>query len=212
MRKNIFVFLFLLLLAHNAHGQKDPEATKILDKFSSNALGAPSVSMKFDLIKNDMMENNIDTVRGSIILSRDKYMLEMRDNTAWFNGENTWSYLPLEKEVTVTKAEKKGNSFQNHPSAIFSMYKKGYKSRLIEEKTDSYIIDLYPEDIKSDLIRVRLTIGKSLMDLMNLEYKQRDGIILTLNVKEYNLKVKPEPDTFTFQPAKFKGVEINDMR
>ena len=43
---------------------------------------------------------------------------------------------------------------------IFSMYKKGYKSRLIEEKSDSYLIDLYPEDIKSDLVRVRLSIGK----------------------------------------------------
>ena len=31
-------------------GQNDQEAVKILDKFSANALGAPSVSMKFNLV------------------------------------------------------------------------------------------------------------------------------------------------------------------
>ena len=92
------------------------------------------------------------------------------------------------------------------------MYKKGYKSHLIEEKTDSYIIDLYPEDIKSELLRVRLTLGKTLLDLITLEYKRKDGVVMTLNVTEYNLKVKPEPGMFVFQPEKFKGVEVIDMR
>jgi outer membrane lipoprotein-sorting protein len=168
--------------------------------------------MKFNIVKNDQMEKTVDTIKGSVILSKDKYRLDTGDNITWFNGETSWSYLTAEKEVTISKAKKKGNSFQNHPSAIFSMYKKGYKRKFVEEKPDIYIIDLYPEDIKSDLVRVRLFIGKSLMDLRSLEYKQRDGILLTLNVKEYNLKLKPEPDTFTFQPAKFSGIEIIDLR
>jgi len=212
MRISIICLLFLFVIAGSANGQNDIEAVKILDRFSSIAHEAPSVSMKFDLIKNDLMEKSIDTIKGSVILSRDKYRLDTGDNITWFNGETTWSYLAVEKEVTITKAEKKGNSFQNHPSAIFSMYKKGYKRKLVEEKPDSYIIDLYPEDIKSDLVRVRLFIGKSLMDLRCLEYKQRDGILLTLYVKEYNLKIKPESDTFIFQPEKFSGVDIIDMR
>jgi len=202
----------VFLVTLNATGQNDQEAIKVLDKFSANALGAPSVSMKFDLITTDQMENTNDTLTGSIILSKDKYRLDRTDNITWFNGETTWSYLPVEKEVTITKADKKDNSFQNRPSLIFSMYKKGYKCRLIEEKADSYIIDLYPEDIKSDLLRVRLSIGKTSLNLKSLEYKKRDGIVSTLYVKEFNLKIKPEPDTFIFQPVKYKGVEVIDMR
>jgi outer membrane lipoprotein carrier protein len=212
MRPNLLSFSFFLLLTFNAIGQNDQEAVKILDKFSANALGAPSVSMKFQLVTTDQMENTNDTLTGSIILSKDKYQLNMTDNIVWFNGETSWSYLPAEKEVTITKADKEDNSFQNRPSAIFSMYKSGYKSRLIEERSDSYIIDLYPEDIKSDLLRVRLSIGKSLLNIKSLEYKKRDGIVITLNVLEYNLKLKPDPDTFIFQTGKFKGVEVIDMR
>lgn len=212
MRSIIVTFSFFLLLTLNAIGQNDQEAVKILDKFSSSALGAPSVSMKFHLVTTDQMENTNDTVTGSIILSKDKYKLDLTDNIIWFNGETSWSYLPAEKEVTIAKADKKDNSFQNRPSAIFLMYKNGYKSSLIEERSESYIIDLYPEDIKSDLLRVRLSIGKSLLNLKSLEYKKRDGIVITLHVLEYNLKLKPNPDTFIFQPGNFKGVEVIDMR
>jgi len=204
--------LFFLLLPLIAIGQNDPAAIKILDKFSDNALKAPSISMNFKLINSNQQENTIDTLKGSVILNKDKYKLDLPDNIVWFNGETSWSYLPAEKEVTITKANKKDNSFQSRPSLIFSMYKKGYKSHLIEEKTDSYIIDLYPEDIKSELLRVRLTLGKTLLDLITLEYKRKDGVVMTLNVTEYNLKVKPDPGAFVFQPEKFKGVDVIDMQ
>lgn len=212
MRKHLLIFSAILLQCLIVNGQKDPEAIKILDKFSSIALGAPSVSMKFDLVTIDQMENTNDTLTGTVILSKDKYKLEMNDNITWFNGETSWNYLLAEKEVTVTKADKKDHSFQNHPSEIFSMYKTGYKTKLIEEKLDSYIIDLYPEDIKSELQRVRLTIDKSMTNLKSLEYKKKDGIVITLHVKEYNLKIKPDAETFVFQPGKYKGVEVIDMR
>jgi outer membrane lipoprotein-sorting protein len=212
MRTKTSILLFLLLFPLNIFGQKDEEAVKILDKFAENALKAPSVSMKFKLVNRNQTDNTVDTLAGSVILSKDKYKLDLPDNIIWFDGETSWSYLPAEQEVTITKASKKDNSFQSRPSMIFSMYKKDYKCRLIEEKSDSYTIDLYPEDIKNEILRVRLSIGKSLFNLISLEYKRRDGVIATLIVNEYNLKTQPEQGTFIFQKEKFRGVEINDMR
>jgi outer membrane lipoprotein carrier protein len=206
------LLLSALLKTGIASGQNDPQAIKILDDFSSNASKAPSVSMTFKMISTDLTENKSDTVKGSIILSKDKYMLNLGDNQVWYNGETNWNYLFAEKEVTITKPDKKDNSFQNRPSLIFSMYKSGYKSRLIDEKTDLYVIDLYPEDVKSDLVRVRLEIRKSDLSMKSLEYKRRDGLVITLQILEYNLKQKPSQDTFVFHAEKYKGVEINDMR
>jgi hypothetical protein len=202
----------ILLINLKVSGQSDQDAIKILDKFSANATGAPSVSIKFNLVTVDQAEKTNDTLTGSVILSKDKYQLILPDNIIWFDGVNSWSFLPAEKEVTINKADKKDNSFQNRPSAIFSMYKTGYKCKLIEERQDSYIIDLYPEDIKSNLLRVRLSIGKNMMNLRSLEYKQRDGIIKTLYVIDYDLKQKPGPESFVYPKAKYKGVEVIDMR
>jgi outer membrane lipoprotein-sorting protein len=212
MRVLIAILLLLNLVSENLIAQNDQAAVTILDKFSENAQKAPSVSIKFDLVTKNLADNKTDTLNGSVILNKDKYKLTLPDNIVWFNGETSWSYLPAEQEVTITKANRKDNTFQSRPSIIFTMYKKDYKSRLIEEKPDSYIIDLYPEDLKSDLIRVRLTFGKTMLNLISLEYRKKDGVVSTIHVLEYNLTLKPSVDTFVFQADKYKGTEIIDMR
>ncbi len=212
MKIVLLLFLAVFAAAASSNGQNDAQAIRVLDSFSSNASKAPSVSMAFRMISADLTENRSDTLDGSIILSGDKYKLILGENTVWHNGETIWNYLSAEKEVTITRPDKKDHSFQNRPSEIFTMYKSGFKSRLIEDRSEAIIIDLYPEDIKSDLVRVRLILNKPDLILSSLEYKSREGLIITLQVSDYNLKQKPDPDTFVFHPEKYKGVEINDMR
>jgi len=212
MRKSLSLLSVLLLISLNLISQSDPEAIKVLERFSAAALSAPSVSMKFDLVTVDQMESTSNTVPGSIILSKDKYRLDLEDNIIWYNGEISWNYMPAENEVTITKPDKNDESFQNRPSSIFSMYKEDYRNRLVEETSDRYIIDLYPEDIKSDLIRIRLSIGKSSMNLRTLESKNRNGMIITLIVKDYDLKQRPDQSFFNFSPSKYKDIEVIDMR
>lgn len=203
----LLVFFFLA-----AFSQSDEEAIKILDRFSAVAMGAPSISMKFNLETIDEVEGTKNNVSGSIILSKDKYRLDMTNNIIWFNGENSWSYLPAEEEVTISRPDRNDDSFQTRPSAVFSVYKKGYKARLLEEKAGSYLIDLYPEEIDSDHIRIRLSLGKPSLDLKSIEYKYKNGITAILTVSEYDLKQNPDKSIFTFSPGKYKGVEIIDMR
>ncbi|HBE42101.1 MAG TPA: hypothetical protein DDW27_13005 [Bacteroidales bacterium] len=212
LMKKLFYIHVLLIITLIASGQSDPMAISILDKFSSTASKAPSVSMKFILITDDQVEKRKDTISGSVILSGDNYKLDLQDNIIWYNGETSWSYLPAEKEVTITRPDKKSDSFDTRPSSVFTMYKKGYKCRLVEERKDSYIVDLYPDEIQNELIRVRLTIRKPSLDLISFEYKRRDGITVTFLVKEYNLRQSAERGMFTFYPEKYKGVEIIDMR
>jgi len=204
------VILFYVSLT--SFSQNDAEALKILDRFSSLALGAPSVFMKFSLETTDQVEGTKNTRSGTIVLIKDKYKLDLTDNIIWFNGETTWSYLPAEKEVTVSKPDKKDNSFQSRPSSVFSVYKKGYKVRLLEEQSDSYLIDLYPEDIDSDHIRIRLKIRKPSLELISAEYKYKNGVTANLTVIEYDLKQNYDNSIFTFSQDKYKGVEIIDMR
>ena len=212
MKIRIIILATVLLRLTDASAQTDPEAVKILDKFSTNALSAPSVSIKFKLVNDDLAENLSDTLTGSAIISKENYKLDLPNNTIWFNGNESWSYLEAEKELTITRPDKKDNSFQSKPSSIFTLHKKGYKIRLIDENASSWIIDLYPEDTKSDLIRIRLTIGKTGTDLRRIEYKQNDGVQITVLVTDYSLKVKPDRETFQFRPEKYKDIEIVDMR
>ena len=212
MMKSLCASIALLLIQFSVAAQNDVQAVKILDRFSGTALSAPSVGMLFDIETIDQAEGTNNKMTGTIIISKDRYRLDLPDNTIWFDGETSWSYLPAEKEVTITRPGKKDDSFQSKPSAVFSLYKKDYKVRLLEEKESSYLIDLYPEKLDSDHVRIRLSIGKPANDLKSVEYKYKNGITVILTVKEYDLKQVPGNDTFIFQAARYKGVEINDMR
>lgn len=211
MTRTCITILFLLSTFISA-AQSDPEAIGVLDRFSATALAAPSVSIKFDAVSVDQLEGYTDTVPGSILLSGNSYRLDLADNIIWFNGETSWNYLPAEKEVTITRPDTGDDSFMSRPSSIFTLYREGYKSRLLEESSSNYVIDLYPEDLTSDMIRIRLTLSKPALNLKAVEYKNRNGLTITLHVKEYDLKQKPDPSSFTFQQTRYKGVEIIDMR
>jgi outer membrane lipoprotein-sorting protein len=170
------------------------------------------VSIEFNLLTVNQVEGTNNSLNGSLILCGEKYRLNLKDNIIWFDGETSWNYLPDEKEVTITSPDKNDDSFLNHPSLLFSWYKKGYKTRLLEEKAGAFIIDLYPEDINSDHIRIRLNLSNPALDLKSLEYKYKNGITITVNVISYDLKQKHDDAAFVFSPEKYKGVEIIDMR
>jgi outer membrane lipoprotein-sorting protein len=204
--------VFLSFITFELFGQSEQQAVAILDKLSATVVAAPSVSMNFRLVNINEMERTNDTIKGSIIMAKDQYRLELPNNITWFDGSTSWNYLKAEREVTITKPDKKDNSFFSKPSAIFTLYKNGYKLRMVEEKNNSFTIDLYPTDLKSDLVRIRLEVGKKDYQLINADYKKKDGQIMSLIVDEYNLKVKPDPTTFVFNGNKYKGVEIIDMR
>ena len=212
MTNKRFLSIILFFAGYFANAQTDPAANAILDRFSARAANAPSVSLKFKLITDDLAERRSDTLTGAVIISKDSYKLEMSNNIIWFDGTTSWNYLIAEEELTITKPDKNDNSFMNKPSGIFTMYKTGYKTRLIEERADRWIIDLYPEDIKSNIVRVRLTIGKNLNDLKILEYKRTDGIIIYVVVNEYNLNIRPEPNLFVFDRTKYRVDYEMDMR
>ncbi len=88
---SLIFFILISIFILPVHGQKVPptdhEAVKILDRFSKVSMDAPSVSMKFRMVTFNQQENTSDTLNGSIILSKDKYKLELPDNQIWFIPE-----------------------------------------------------------------------------------------------------------------------------
>lgn len=210
--KNRITAFTLLLLSVTAVAQNDPAAVAVLDRFSAAALSAPSVTMDFDFVISDLTDNSESTDKGKIVISNDRYRLEMQDYIVWYNGETIWNYLVNEEEVTITRPGADEVSFLTLPSSIFTLYRNGYKTRLVDENSDSWTIDLYPEEPETDLIRVRLIIRKSTLSPLSIEYKNRSGISYTVKVKSYDLKKKYDSSWFSFARSDYKNAEIIDLR
>jgi outer membrane lipoprotein carrier protein len=201
-----------LALTLSLSAQKDPAAVKVLTDFSKKASSAPSVKIDFTLVTDDSQEGTSETISGSAVISGDKYVLDLPDNKVWSDGKTVWSYLPDVNEVTITEPDPDDKSFASKPSLLFSLYEEGYKIRLLEQTAKEWVIDLYPEDISVNMIRIRLRIGKSALDLKSAEYRTKDGITVTLTTSKYDLTYKPDKDYFVFDPAGYKDIDVIDMR
>jgi outer membrane lipoprotein-sorting protein len=211
MRK-ILILIFTLARFTVAQSQEDPEAMRILDRFSSVGKGAPSVSIDFSMVTTDAIENRKDTMEGSVVIAGDRYKLSLPESITWFNGTDHWNYMPSVKEVVITRPDTSDLSFFSKPSLLFEMHRQEYRGRLIEETASSYIVDLYPDDPKSEMVRVRLTITKAGSELKSAEYRAKNGITVLINVRDYNLKLRPDNKFFIFNTSDYKGVEVIDMR
>ncbi len=211
MRKFYTLFSILLLSSSVLIAQVDDLALSILDKFSTKALNANSVSMKFRLLVEDAVEETENNSEGEIIIKGDTYKLSLPDNIVWFDGEAIYTLVPDVEEVTITEPNPEDEAFLSRPSLLFNMYKNGYKIRLIEERTDASIIDLYPEDLTMEYARIRLIVAKD-YTLKGAEYKRKDGITISLTITEYNLKKNYKDNFFKFDDKQFKNIDVIDMR
>lgn len=211
MNKKVLVFFVAILCTLITFAQKDPEAVSILEQFSSKALNAPSVSMSFTLNIDDAVEDSHIESEGEIIIRDNRYKLSIPENIVWFDGEAIYTLVPEVDEVTITEPNPEDEAFFSSPSLLFTMYKEGYKIRLIGESEDGSLIDLYPEDLGADFNRIRLHIDKS-YNLISAEYKRKDGISIMLSNSEYNLKKKYNDSFFKFDSKKYSDVDIIDMR
>jgi outer membrane lipoprotein-sorting protein len=204
--------ILLALLSVTLAAQKDPEAVRVLTEFSRKATSAPSVKIDFDITAYDAQEDEETEMSGNAVIKGDSYRLTLPDNLIWNDGKAVWNYTPEVKEVAVTAPDPSDESFIARPSLLFSMHEKGYKVRLIGQDASEWIIDLYPEDININLVRIRVAVGKSLYDLKSAEYRTKEGMTVTITVKKYDLSFHPPAGYFTFNTSDYKGVEVIDMR
>lgn len=209
--KNIFTIL-LLAIACSVSAQTDPAAGAVLDRFSAEALSAPSVSMKFDLRVHDKVEDTRTESEGSVVIKNNMYRLDLTENIIWFDGSAIWTLAPEVKEVTVTLPDPDDDTFFSSPSGLFDMYREGFKYRLLREVPEGSVIDLYPEDPSdTDFSLIRLVIdGQD--RLVSAEYRRKDGIDIYIDIKEYNLRESYPDQFFSFDSSEFPGVDIIDMR
>ncbi len=159
--------ILLALMVTGVSAQKDPEAVKVLTEFGNKATLAPSVKIDFEITAYDAQEDDETTMEGTAVIRGDSYRVTLPDNIIMADGKAVWNFMPDVNEVTVTEPDPADESFLSRPSLLFTMYREGYKIRLLEQSPRDWTIDLYPEDLNMNLVRIRMIIGKQNHDLIS---------------------------------------------
>jgi outer membrane lipoprotein-sorting protein len=211
--KNILIiaFLFAGILGW---AQNETKAKEILDKVSATNKAYKSITADFTFSMQNASAGINETNKGSIILQKDKYKLNLSGFEIYCDGKTQWTYMKEASEVNISDANSDEPDAIN-PATIFTIYEKGYKYNYIGEGSSSGIsthkIELIPSDRK-DFIKVVLEINKTGFQIVSAVMHGKDGNKYTIQIGKYVTdKTYPEA-SFKFDKTKFPGVDVIDMR
>ena len=213
--KKIFAFLFLFGACTSlALAQQDPKAEKILEAMTRKYQSLKVFSATFNQTLENPKNKIKETMQGEIFVSGNKFRLKMKDQEIINNGTTLWTFMKSENEVNISDNDPEDQ--QMSPSAIFTLYKKGYKYALVDEIREAgqgyYIIELSPEDKNNPVFKVRLQINKKDNSLKNWTMFRNNGNRYLYSIKNFNPDPEVDANFFSFDKSKYRGVKVIDLR
>jgi outer membrane lipoprotein carrier protein len=210
MKKTILVLLVTFITFLGAKAQYDDNALKVLDAMSAKYKEMPAFNTVFKYTLENPTENLKEVFEGKVTVKGNKYKLNMEGQEIINDGKTVWTYLPDLNEVNIStySAEDQDISLNN----IFTLYKSGYKYLYIEQLNNGTldVVDLVPEDKNNTYFKIRLTIGSNDKLLKSFLVFDKNGNRFLYDIQLFTVDTTVTDKFFTFDPAKYPGVEVLD--
>jgi outer membrane lipoprotein carrier protein len=204
----------VLVLSGQAKAQYDPKALATLDEMSKKYSAMSGFKATFTYSMSNPSAGINESSSGTITVKASKFHLVMGNQEVYNNGTTVWTFLKDANEVNISNYDPQDDDIT--PTKIYSIYKKGYKYMLVEEKTEAgvvvQVIDLIPENRNNPFFKVRLTINKKDKTIKAWKIFEKSGNSYDYAVKTFTPNLVLNDTEFVFDKNKYKGVEVIDLR
>lgn len=213
MKKLVFAAL-LLFTGIQTYAQYDPKALEILEAMSKKYKAITAFEANLTSGLSNESEGVNEEFKGKITVKGDKFRLLLDDQEVINNGTTVWTYLPAAKEVNIDNFDP--GSDEVNPTKIFDMYKKGFKYLYLADKTEGGVlceeVDLVPEKKDAQYFKIKMMISKKDKSIQSWTMFDRSGNRYKYTITKFTPNVKVDDSFFTFDPKKYPGVEVIDLR
>jgi len=213
----IFFITYSLIIINISYSQQDPEAKKILDKFSEKTKSFKAYQATFTIISENHQNGDKSESKGSILIRGDKYKMLINKTEVYFDGKVIFNFSTESNEVSIVKPNKKKEDiFPDNPTKLFNIYTTDYKFHYLGDITENgrecYEVDLYPNDIKKKYSIVKLLIDKVKLELVSSKLIMKSGVHYIVNIDSFNSQANASDQDFVFDIKAHKGIEVVDLR
>ena len=212
--KKMILGILASVLVLSASAQYDPKALEILDAMSKKYKSIPAFEANISCnLTNDVDKVN-EEFKGKITVKGDKFKMVLPEQEVTNNGVTIWTYLPEAKEVNIDNYDP--NSEDVNPSKIHEVYKKNFKYLYLQDKTDGGVmceeIDLVSEKKDSPYFKIKMFVNKKEKTIQSFTLFDKSGNKYKYTISKFTPNTKVEDSFFVFDPKKYPGVEVIDLR
>lgn len=213
MKKSVLVFL-LVVVGKVTFAQYDPKALEILEAMSKKYKAIAAFEANLTSALTNETEGIKEEFKGKITVKGDKFKLSLEDQEIINNGTTVWTYLPASKEVNIDNFDPKSDDI--NPVKIFDIYKKGFKYLYLGEKTEAgqvlEEVDLVPEKKNAQYFKIKMLISKKDKSIQSWTMFDKSGNRYKYLITKFISNIKVDDSFFGFDPKKYPGVEVIDLR
>ncbi len=212
--KKALLAVLLLCASLSLSAQYDPKALEILEAMSKKYKTMTSFEANFSYTLTNETEKINEEFKGKMMVKGDKYHLVLPEQEVINNGTTMWTYLPEAKEVNIDNFDPDSDDL--NPSKFYEIYKKGFKYLYLEDKMEGgvlcEVVDLVPEKRDAQYFKVRMNIIKKDKSIHSWTMFDKAGNLYKYTITKFNPTAKIDDASFSFDPKKYPGVEVIDLR
>jgi len=219
--KQIFTLFTLLLAAVAVSGQdknpttNDAEAKKILDAVSTKFRTFKSPQATFTYKVENAQGKALSTKKGAVSMKGNKYKVTMSGMEIISDGRTVWNYDKSANEVTVDNVNNSASAMT--PQKLFTnFYDKDFFYKFNGEKKEGarvlQEIELTPADKTKPYHKVYVLVDKATKTIYSAKFLEKTGGRYSYTINSLKPAAAVADTEFTFNKAKYPGVEVVDLR
>lgn len=211
VKRNTVLFLLMMMGFAFAKAQTAQSLLKDVNE-KIKSYDNIAIDFKYALVNS---ENNVNQeTKGNVVMQGDKYALELIGTTQIFDGEQVYTIIPEDEEVTISAISDQDEDAIT-PSSMLSFFNEGYTQELditqnIKGRSIQYV-KLTPIDSNSDIKHSLLGIDKQTKHIYKLIISQKNGTDVTITVNSFKTNQPMAKNVFAFDMNKYKDYYINRL-
>jgi chaperone LolA len=218
MKKIITLFTITSVLFASAQTnptKSDPAAKKILDVVSARFKTFKSPKANFTYKVENAQGKVLSSKKGAVTMKGNRYKVLMDGMEIISDGRTVWNYDKSAKEVTVNTVD--GNAGAMTPQRLFTnFYDKDFYYKLngttkVDGKTVQEI-ELTPTDKTRPYHKVYVWVDKTNNMLYSAKFLEKSGGRYSYTISNLTPNAAVSDAEFSFNKAKYPGVEVVDLR
>lgn len=213
MIQKIFQITFFIFISLSLQAQ-DKKAKELLDQVSAKVKGYENIVIDFKYSLNNSKENINQESKGNVTLKDNMYVLNFMGVTKIFDGKKTYTIVPEDEEITISKFNEKDENAVT-PSKMLTFFNSGYKYNWdilqnIKGRKIQYI-KLVPISSKDQRKEILLGIDSQTKHIYNLIEIGKNGTKTTLTVNSFKTNEPLSKNQFIFTESKYSSYYINKL-
>lgn len=224
MKNILFVFSVLFILIGNLTAQigtehyvdkNDPEATAVFQKVRAKYESYQSFKVDITTVV-EIPESPKSEDKGVLVMSGEKYNLDLPNFTYLSNGKNLWVHYKEKNMVQINSIDEDDEESLMTPNDLFKIYE---REDFIYVLTNEYFdknntiqqIELKPTDRNTEYSKIRVEIVKKTAEIKSIKVFFKDGIRYQIAVSNLTPDVG-STTAFSFDKKAFPNVRVEDLR